>query len=345
MRKRFERSRSESPDGRGFMVDGRDCQQLERPVGSREVGRQQPPEASRRRCGEEGIIGRKRFAVSLSLAILWPLSGWAELTVASLSTITTDIAQNVGGDKVKVLPIIKPGVDPHEFQPTPQDIKQISNADLVLITGKQIEGYLTKLEESTGGAGKFVNTGAAFPSLKLEEEGKSVEDPHWWHSIENMKKATTLVKKRFAEADPANKAIYEGNAAAYLEKLAELESWAKREVAKLPREKRKLVTSHDAFQYLARDFGFKIYAIDGISTDDEPSSRKIADLIDTIKREGVKAVFFESIENPKVAEEITRRTGAKVGGELYADGLGDKTASTYPDMVRHNVTTIVEGLK
>ena len=140
-------------------------------------------------------------ALPLSMASL--LAARAELSVASLSTITTDIAQNVGGDKAKVIPIIKPGVDPHHFQPTPQDVKQIVNADLVLITGKHIfQGYLTKLEESAGGACKFVDTGAAIPSLKLEEDGKMVEDPHWWHSIENVKKATAKALKRFIRMKP-----------------------------------------------------------------------------------------------------------------------------------------------
>lgn len=281
----------------------------------------------------------------LVVSIASLLGARAELKVASLSTITTDIARNVGGDWVKVIPIIKPGIDPHEFQPSPLDIKQIESADLVLITGKGIEGYLTKLEEAVGNKAKFVDTGSAIPSLKLEEEGQMVEDPHWWHSIENVKKATVVVKKHFINADPANKAAYEKNAGAYLAKLAELEKWAKQEVSKLPREKRKLVTSHDAFQYFARDFGFKIYAIEGVSTDDQPSSKKVTNLIKTIRSEGVKAVFFESIENPKVVGEITKETGAKVGGELYADGLGDKEASTYPDMIRYNITAIVESLK
>ena len=281
----------------------------------------------------------------LAVSVISSSVALADLTVASLSTITTDIAKNVGGDKVDVIPVIKPGIDPHEFQPTPDDVKRIVTADLVLITGKHLEGYLTKLEESAGGSGKFVDTGAAFPSLKLEEDGKLVEDPHWWHSIENVKKATLVVEKRFAEADPANKATYEKNAVTYIAELKDLEAWAKREVATLPREKRKLVTTHDAFGYFARDFGFKIYALAGVSTEDEPSSRKISDLINTIKSEGVKAVFFESIENPKVVAEITKETGAKVGGELYADGLGDKEAKTYPDMVRHNIATIVDSLK
>ena len=269
----------------------------------------------------------------------------AELNVASLSTITTDIASNVGGRAVRVIPIIKPGLDPHDYQPSPLDVRQIESADLVLITGKGMEGYLTKLEEAVGNKAKFVDTGGAISSLKLEEEGNVVEDPHWWHSIENVKKATFVVKKHFVDADPANKAVYEKNAAVYLTMLADLKRWAQQEVSKLPREKRKLVTSHEAFQYFARDFGFKIYAIEGVSTDDEPSSKKITELIRTIRNEGVKAVFFESIENPKVVEEVTKETGAKMGGQLYADGLGDKEAATYPDMVRHNITVIVESLK
>ena len=152
-------------------------------------------------------------------------------------------------------------------------------------------------------------------------------------------------EKRLIKADPVNKATYERNTSTYLAALKDLETWAKVEVAQLPRNKRKLVTSHDAFQYLARDFGFKIYAIEGVSTDDEPSARKITNLIKTIKGEGVKAVFFESIENPKVVDRITKETGAKLGGKLYADGLGDNEAATYPDMMHYNITTIVEGLK
>jgi zinc/manganese transport system substrate-binding protein len=289
-------------------------------------------------------IMKKIFGIVIvSVALL--AASQAELKVASLSTITTEIAQNVGSDKVKVIPIIKPGIDPHEFQPSPSDIKQIEIADLVLITGKGIEGYLAKLEEAVGNKAKFVDVGSTIPSLKLNEEGKMVEDPHWWHSIENMKKATTVVEKHFIDADPANKSTYKENTAAYLAKLKELETWANTEVSKLPYQKRKLVTSHDAFQYFARDFGFKIYSIEGVSTDDEPSSKKITDLIKTIKNEGVKAIFFESIENPKVVGTISKETGAKIGGKLYADGLGENEAETYPDMMRYNISMIVEGLK
>ncbi len=269
----------------------------------------------------------------------------AELKVASLSTVGSDLARDIGGDKVEVIELIKPGVDPHEFQPSPGDIKKIEKADLVLISGKGLEGYLAKLEETTGGAGKFVDLGSAVPSLKLEEDGKVVEDPHWWHSINNAQKVVALIAKRFAAADPANAAAYKANEAKTQAELKELNNWTKEEIAKLPKNKRKLVTSHDALQYFARDYGFTIYAVEGVSSQDEPSSQKVKELIDTIKSQGVKAIFFESIENPKVMKEITKETGAKVGGELYVDGLGDTEAKTYPDMIRYNVTTLVQALQ
>ncbi|RYD62595.1 MAG: metal ABC transporter substrate-binding protein, partial [Verrucomicrobiaceae bacterium] len=126
---------------------------------------------------------------------------------------------------------------------------------------------------------------------------------------------------------------------------AETIEWVKSEVAKLPRNKRKLVTSHDAFQYFAKEFGFTIYPVEGVSTADQPSSKKVAGLIQAIKAHGVKAVFAEKIQNPKVLQEITRETGAQIGGELYADGLGLGDASTVEGMFRHNVSTIVNGLK
>jgi ABC-type Zn uptake system ZnuABC Zn-binding protein ZnuA len=153
------------------------------------------------------------------------------------------------------------------------------------------------------------------------------------------------VRDALIKANPADKDIFTANAAKHLDRLAALEKWAKAKVAELPRDKRKLVTSHDAFQYFARDFGFTIYAIEGVSAEDQPSSKKVAELIATIKAQGVKAIFLENVENPKVLKAITNETGIKVGGSLYADGLGEGDASTYEGMYKHNVSTIVDALK
>lgn len=274
---------------------------------------------------------------------------WAEepIRVVSLSTVLTDVARNVGGDHVQVAGIVKPGIDPHEFEPSPGDIQQIEKADLVLASGKGIEGYLAKLEKISGSASRFIDVGKSIPSLsmKAEEGDQIVEDPHWWHSIENVRTAARIVRDAFVQRAPKQSDHFNRQWQSYDEKLEALEHWAALEVAQLPRNKRKLVTSHDAFQYFARDFGFTVYPIEGINTTDQPSSQKVARLIALIKAEGVKSIFFENIENPKVVTEIVRETGAKLGGSLYADGLGEGDASTYEGMMRHNLTTIVEGLK
>ncbi|MEI7962782.1 MAG: metal ABC transporter substrate-binding protein [Verrucomicrobiota bacterium] len=288
-----------------------------------------------------------RFPLRLPLSIFFlaATASHAELAIASLSTITTDLAKNIGGSHVKVVPIIKAGIDPHEFEPTPLDVRKVADANLVLFTGKGIEGYLTKLEEATGGSSKFLDVGTSIPSLIMKEEGKVVEDPHWWHSVENMKRATRVIATAFSKADPANSGSYQKNAENYLASLDELQRWIRVQVAGLSHDQRKLVTSHDALQYFAHDYGFTILPVKGISTNEEPSSQHVKEIIEVIRNQKVKAVFFESIENPQAVEQISKESGAKTGYTLYSDGLGEREASTYESMMKHNVSTIVDGLK
>ncbi|HEY1893694.1 MAG TPA: metal ABC transporter substrate-binding protein [Chthoniobacterales bacterium] len=281
------------------------------------------------------------------------LAATKKLRVASFSTIDTEIAQQVGGEHVEVAVLVKPGVDPHEYEPTPADLRQVSNAQLILTSGKHIENYLNKLQEATGGKADLLKVGDHLSSLKMKpneaEDGADnrgvIEDPHWWHSVANVKQATRIIRDEMIKLDPAAKTDFERNANAYLAKLDALDNWVRRKVAELPRDKRKLVTSHDAFQYLARDYGFEIEAIEGVSTETEASNRHVSELIDDIKKENVKAIFLESTLNPKVTTQITSETGAKIGGSLYPDGLGPGDASTYEGMMKHNISTIVDALK
>jgi zinc/manganese transport system substrate-binding protein len=286
----------------------------------------------------------------------------AQIPVSSFSTILTEVAERVGGDKVNVSGHIKPGVDPHEFDPKPSDLQVVSRSQLVLLSAKHMEGYVGKLKEATGGKVRIVEVGNQFPSLKLQgghhhhghghKDGghahghsHSVEDPHWWHSVANVQRAVRIVRDELTKISPADKAVFARNADVYLAELNDLQKWIRGKVAELPRNQRKLVTSHDAFQYFAKENGFTIYAVEGFSTTDQPSSKKVAEIIATIKKEGVKAIFPESIQNPKVLTEITRETGAKAGPKLYADGLGTGPAATYAGMMKHNVSAIVDSLK
>ena len=279
------------------------------------------------------------------LAAVATVPAAAPIKVASFSTITTEIVSKVGGERVKVAGLVTAGVDPHEYEPKPDDLKQVEQAQLILACGKHLENYTGRLKESAAPNAVLLQVGDAFPSLELKDEGKVIEDPHWWHSIANMKKAAQAVRDALIKISPADKETFTKNADAYLAQLDQLNTWVKSKIAELPRDKRKLVTSHDAFQYFARDYGFTIYPVEGVSTQDELSSQKVASLVATIKDQQVKAVFFENIENPKVLKEITAETGTKIGGELYADGLGDGKEGTYDGMMRHNVTTIVDALK
>ena len=295
----------------------------------------------------------------VSLLLGWCLCGLAAraadpVRVSSFSTVLTEIAQQVGGDRAVVTAHVKPGVDPHEFEPNPTDLKTVGQAQLILVSAKHLEGYVGKLREAAGTKGTLVEVGNRFPSLRLKSDGKhdhghaageEMDDPHWWHSIANVQRATRIIRDELIKISAEDRQAFTANAEAYLQRLDALRAWAKSEVARLPRDQRKLVTSHDAFQYFAKDFGFTIYAIEGVSSADQPSSKKVGDIIALIKAQRVKAIFPESIQNPKVLIEITRETGAAIGPFLYADGLGEGDAATYEGMFKSNVLSIVDALK
>jgi len=290
--------------------------------------------------------------ISLLYLAAFGLHAADPVRVVSFSTVTTWIATEVGGDRAQVSGLVKPGVDPHSYEPTPGDLKQVGQAQLILASGKHLEHYTARLRESAAPNVELIEVGNAVPSLQLNRDAVGggngpdpIEDPHWWQSIGNVKRAVDVVRDALIKAAPGDRDAFERNAAATRAKLDVLTKWAKSKIAELPRDRRLLVTSHDAFQYFAKDFGFTIYPVKGVSTAEEPSSKNVAELMQTIRQHQVKAVFFESIENPKVLREITDETGAKIGGELAADGLGTGDLANYDGMYRHNVNVIVEALK
>jgi ABC-type Zn uptake system ZnuABC Zn-binding protein ZnuA len=289
-----------------------------------------------------------KLILCLLLAFTLAATAGERLRVSCFSTILTEVATEVGGDRVNVHGHLRPGNDPHSFEPRPSDLRIVADAQVVLLSAKHIEAYIGKLREATGSRAAFVEVGDGFASLHLPDEGRpgaSIEDPHWWHSIANMRHATQIVRDAFIAASPGDRATFTAGAAQYLAQLDALEAWARNKFAELPRDARKLVTSHDAFQYFARDYGFTVYAIAGLTPADQPSSAKVVRIIAAIRAQRVKAVFPENIENPKVLGVIMRESGAQIGPVLYADGLGEGEGRTYAGMFRHNVTAIVDALK
>ena len=298
-----------------------------------------------------GTMTRTTFisgALALLLGAFAPAAAQEKLRISTFSTVLTEIAEQVGGNLVVVTSHVKQGVDPHDFDPKPSDMRAVASADIVLLSAKHMEGYVGRLKEATGVKGKLLEVGNSLPSLKLTvqhgDHSHDGEDPHWWHSVRNIVRATKVVRDEMTRIRPADKAAFSAAAAAYIAKLEVLDGWVKAKVAELPRDRRKLVTNHDAFGYFAKDYGFTVMPIAGVSKNAQPGSKAVAALIESIKAAGVKAVFSEDVSNPKIVQEITRETGAKFGGELLSDGLGKK-GPTVEEMFKHNVSSIVEGLK
>ena len=288
--------------------------------------------------------------------LAWATFAQAEpLRVASLSTVMADLARDIGAERVEVTEIVKPGVDPHIYEPTPGDRKTIAKSQILLANGLGFEGYLDRLRPRLEKAGvRLVVGGDVVKPIEAACEGHEDHDhahthgstdPHWWHSISNVQAVAAQICDAFVAADPSGRAAYEANAKKLQIRLAALSKWVRLQLAAIPKASRVLVTSHDALGYFAKDNGFEIFAVQGISTSDQPSSQKVKRLIEEIKVRKVKAIFAENIENPKVLEEITNETGAKLGGVLCADGLGSGATATYEGMMKSNVSIIVEALK
>jgi zinc/manganese transport system substrate-binding protein len=292
--------------------------------------------------------------VTALLALTWSAIAQAELKVASLHPLLGDLARQVGGDKVVVVDLLRPGADAHHFEPTTKDLAAASGVKVILASGKKLESYLPKLSDTFSGTAEIVEVGRTIPSIKIEAGSEIFMccpahtaggiDPHWWHSADNMRRAARVVADAFSKADPANAATYKANAEAASQKFAALKSWAQEQINAIPRGERKLVTSHASFSYFCKEYGFKTIPLLGISREDEASLKYISETIKLIKEHNIRAVFPDDQMNPKVLTEIVRETGVKVGKPLVADGTSP-AAHTFEAMLKHNVESIVAALK
>ena len=306
--------------------------------------------ARRDEAGPRAPRGAKTRGAAVLLMALACLRLGAEepLRVATLSSVLTEVAREVGGDRVAVTGLVPAGADPHTFSPSPRDIRSMVDADVVLASGMNIEAYLGRLIASDIPQGRVLAVGDRLPSAlqTFGPSGAPEKDPHWWNSIGNVARASAIVAAEFGRLRPALRRAFDARAAAYAARLAVLGRWAEGEMRRVPPGRRVLVTSHDAFGYFARDYGFTVLSVNGVSTEGEADARRVAALVDEIRRDRIPAVFVESSTNPRLVENLVQETGVSLGGTLYADGLGPpgSGAETYDALFRHNVSAIVRAL-
>lgn len=266
------------------------------------------------------------------------------LRVVSTMSVFADFAQAVGGDLVEVETLVPVGGDPHTYEPTPSDSASISDADVVLDNGLGLSPWFEPLADNVQGELVILTDGIV--DEVVEEQGKL--DPHMWMVPDYASEGyVTAIEEAFATADPESADAYADNAQAYRETLAALDAELAPLIERIPDERRKIVTSHDAYSYFADHYGLEVVGtVIGVTTEEQPSAEAVSRLIDQIRDEGVPAVFVESTVNPDLIERVALDAGVEVGDPLYGDSVGEpgSGADDYLGMMRANVDAIVAGL-
>lgn len=301
-------------------------------------------------------------------------SGGGEAAVVATTTIVGDLVAHVGGERVEVETLVPAGADPHGHEPRPSDAVAIAEAELVVKSGGDLDEWLDELIENAGGeatevtlldsvetidGGHAHEEGDAHEESEAhaEEEAHSEEevhadggeiDPHWWQDPRNAILAVEAIRDALAEADPDGRRAYERNARAYIAELRALDEEIERCMQRVPPEKRKLVTTHEALGYFAERYGVEVIGsvIPSLSTQAQPSAKDVDALVEQIEDEGVEAIFPEAAVSQRLERAISRESGADVGGELWTDSLGEEGsgAETYLDAMRTNADALADGM-
>lgn len=275
-----------------------------------------------------------------------------KLKVVATFSILGDMVRNVGGERIELVTLVGPNGDAHVYSPTPADGRRLTEAKVVFTNGLKFEGWIDRLVKSSGTKAARIEAAKGVKPLKSEDSGHGHghdhggSDPHAWQSIGNAKIYVANVRDALIAADAPGKDTYEANASAYLKQLDELEMEVKSLVASIPTERRRIITSHDAFRYFEDAYGIDFVSPQGVSTESEASAKDVARIIQQIKREKIAAVFVENVSDARLMERIAKETGAKVGSQVYSDALSEAggPAGTYIDMMRHNIRAFSAAL-
>jgi zinc/manganese transport system substrate-binding protein len=285
----------------------------------------------------------------VATVIASPALAQSKLKVVASFSILGDLVRNVGGERIELAVLVGPNSDAHVYAPTPADAKTVGEAKVVFVNGLGLEGWMTRLVKAAGAKAPAIVVSQGIKSLRMEDEhnaGRMTTDPHAWQSVGNARIYVGNIRAGLIAADPAGKNVYEANAKAYLARLDALEREVLAAIAKIPADRRRIITTHDAFGYFAAAYGVEFIAPAGVSTEAEPSAKAVATIIDQIKRQKIPAVFLENVSDPRLIQQIARETGAKVGGTLYSDALSvpQGPAASYIEMMRNNIRELGQAL-
>ncbi|MBD0282316.1 MAG: zinc ABC transporter substrate-binding protein [Thermoleophilaceae bacterium] len=272
-------------------------------------------------------------------------SGGHELSAVATTTHAGDLLRNVGGDRVDVRTLLGSEADPHGYEPRPSDVAAISKASLVVKSGGDLDEWLDELIETAGGEAETLTL---IDSVRTISGDDGDVDPHWWQDPRNAVLAARAIEDALVRLDPDGRTTYERNAATYVERLRRLDRGIAACMRKVPDEKRKLVTTHDALAYFANRYDVEIVGaiVPSLSTQAQPSARDVDELVHQIRSEDVEAIFPETALNPKLEGAISREAGASVGDALWADSLGPEGSDgeTYVEAMASNTAALVEGM-
>lgn len=269
--------------------------------------------------------------------------------VVATSTIVADLTQKVGGEEIQLTGILPPGADPHIYEPTPKDSKVLEQADLILYNGYNLEPGLIRLMNASGTKAKKVAVGEAVKPLQLDpSKGKTVPDPHVWGDVKNAIAMVNAIRDALIELSPQDRGEFTYQAQQLTAELKQLDSWVAQQIQTIPPARRKLVTTHDAFQYYGRAYKIPVAGtLIGISTEEQPSAQTVQRLVESIKKIGVPVIFAETTINPALIKTVAQEAGVKLAPrQLYSDSLGapGSEADSYIKMIQSNTRTIVEAL-
>jgi zinc/manganese transport system substrate-binding protein len=292
------------------------------------------------------LLSLSALVLALSLPPELGHADTAKLKVAATITVLGDMVKQVGREHVMLTTLVGSDSDVHAFEPTPADVRALSGADLVVVNGFGLEGWIDRLIKASGYKGTVVTASRGVAPREIKENGQPITDPHAWQDLRNGALYVRNIEAGLAAADPVHATAYHAAATAYLAQIEAMDAYVHQEIGKVPPTQRKVVVSHDAFGYFSIAYGVDFLAAAGLAEHAEPSAADIRKLIEQVRRERIKVLFTENALSPRLMAQIGRETGARIGGTLYVDALSEPTgpADSYLGLFRHNVPLLRDAM-